>query len=900
MLHDLRFRLRSLFNRRAMDRELDDELAFHQERQIEAHVAAGIPRADAERRAHREFGGDALAREDAREARGVAVLDAIWRDLRYGARVLRQSPGFTLVAVLSLALGIGANAAIFTLMDAIRLRSLPVRSPEQLVRVRIADMSRARGAVNRDNSVTYRIWEQIRQRQRALSGVFAWSDASFNLSPEGEVRMAPGLWVTGDFFPVLGIEPAAGRLFGPADDRRGCGLPGAVVSYAFWKSDLGGDASAIGRRISVNGKAVEVIGVTPPGFFGLEVGRSFSVALPVCSIEPVWFNALDAGTFWWLIVMGRLQPGQATMGASSQFQSISAGLFEASLPANYPRLNVPDYLGMKLIAEPAGSGISGLRIGYTEPLRILLAITGLVLLIACANLANLLLARASVRSREIAVRLAIGASRARLLRQLMVESLVLAAAGGGLGLALAQVLSRALVTRLSADDALYLDLHTDWRILAFTGCLAMSTCLLFGLAPALRASGGKPADVLKQSGRGLAGSRERFGARRVLAAAQVALSLVLLVAALLFTGSLRHLLHVDTGFATERILLVDLRYMRTAPSQTPPTERQRLLLERIAAIPGVAAAADTTVLPLSGSAWGNRVWLDGAESSLGREGLWSRVSPGYFRTMGVRLLAGRDFDRRDTAKAPNVAVVSREFARRVMNTEAPVGQSFRMEATPSTQEAVYEIVGVVENTKYRSLREEMGPNFYLPMAQDPTPQGQDQLVIRCSLAPGAMTKEVRRAIAEVDPGARFSFDDMQELIDGAVQRERLMATLSTAFGILAGVLAGIGLYGVIAYNVTRRTNEIGIRLALGASPREIARMVIGESGRVVMAGIVAGAGLSMWVSGFARTLLFGIEPGDASTLALAATVLTVVALAAAWLPARRAARLDPTAALREE
>jgi putative ABC transport system permease protein len=902
MLHDFFFRLRAIFLRSSMERELDDEVRFHLDRQMETYVGSGMSRKEAERRARREFGAVALAKEDAREARGVSLLDTIWRDLRYGVRVLLKSPGFTLVATASLALGIGANTAIFTLLDAIRLRSLPLKAPEELTLVRVTDMSGARGSVNRDDTLTYGIWEQIRDRQQALAGVFAWSHAWLNLAREGEVRMEPGLWVTGSFFPGLGIEPAAGRLFGTADDHRGCGTPGVVVSYPFWKNELGGDGSAIGRRLTLNGHSVEVIGVTPAGFFGLEVGRSFSVVLPVCSQPAIGaYNALDSGTQWWLTVMGRLKPGWNTERAAAHFKTISAGIFEASLPATYPRVSVSNYLGMKLTAEPAGAGVSGLRIGYTDPLHILLGIAGFVLLIACANLANLMLARASVRAREIAVRLAIGASRGRLIAQLMMENLLIAAAGAGLGLALAHALSRLLVTQLTTDPkTVYLDLRADWRVLAFTAGLALTTCLLFGLAPALRATGTGPGTVLKQFGRGLAGSHERFPVRRMLASAQVALSLVLLVGALLFTGSLRNLLRVETGFQTGSMLIADLGYTRAAPLKTPVLEYQRVLLERVAAVPGVASVADTTVLPLSGKSWGNHTWADGSEFAQGVDSSGSRVSPGYFRTLGVRLIAGRDFSHGDTPKSPNVAIVNREFARRVMKMEAPIGRRFWTEATPSSPEIVYEIVGVVGDTKYRNLREAKRSMFYLPLAQDPSPELGDQLLIRCALPTAKVAPGVRRAITEMDPGARFSFGEMQELVDGSVVRERLMATLSTAFGILAGVLAAIGLYGVMAYTVTRRTNEIGIRMALGATPGEILRMVIGESGRVVALGLAAGGALSLWVAGFARKLLFGIEPGDAGTLVTAAAVLCAVALTAAWIPARRAARLDPTIALREE
>jgi predicted permease len=902
MLSDVLFRLRAILARRSVERDLDDELRYHLDRQIAKYESDGLARAEAQRRARVEFGGLEQVKEEARDARGISWFEIAIRDLGYGVRVLGRAPGFTLIAVLSLALGIGANTAIFQLLDALRLRMLPVKAPHELVEIAATDMSRARGSRSGDDTLTFALWEQIRAHQRAYSGVFAWSDTELNLSPSGEVRMAPALWVSGEFFPVLGIAPALGRLFSLRDDYRGCGTsPGAVISYAFWHSEFGGDPGAIGRDLTLNGRRARVIGVVQPGFAGLTVGRRFDIALPLCSISTLWFDALEAKTMWWLNVMGRLAPGWSAERAAAQMASISPGIFAASLPASYPAVSVKDYLAMKLTAKPAAAGLSHLRNQYSRLLWILLAIAGLVLLIACANLTNLMLARATARERETAVRLAIGASRAHLIAQFMTESMLLAAAGAAAGLLISGTLGRALLRLLTAgDDYIYLSLQIDWRVLAFTGTLCVLTCVLFGLAPALRATGDGPAPVLKSAGRGLTATRTHFDLRAFLIASQVALSLVLLAGALLFVQSLHNLLRVNTGFRQDGILIADFRFARPDPSRVNVLTYQQALLERIQSVPGVVSVSDTNIVPLGDNSWSNRMWMAGADPAQSVETLLMRVSPGYFRTLDVTLLAGRDFDEHDTRRSPAVAIVNRVFAERVAHATNPVGNRFRVEATPSTPETEYEIVGLAANSRYKSLREEFEPIVYFPFSQDPTPMLQDQLLIRSSVSPSGLIPLLRRAIAEVDPEARFAFSEFRSQIESSLAAERLMATLSSAFGVLAGVLAAIGIYGVISYLVDRRRNEIGIRMALGAGRGRILLMVLRETGKMLLIGLSAGIVLSLLAATFARAMLFGLKPYDVRPLLIAAAMLSMVALLSAYVPARRAARLDPMTALREE
>jgi putative ABC transport system permease protein len=723
--------------------------------------------------------------------------------MRYAVRTLWKSPAFTLVAIISLALGIGANTAIFQLLDAVRLRALPVRSPEQLVELRIGDMTHARGDWLRPHAFTNPLWEQIRQRQQAFSEMFAWADEALDISGSRETRYARGLWVSGNLFDALGVRPILGRVFHEADDRRGCGLSGAVISYGFWQREFGGNAAAIGRKIKLNQSAVEVIGVTPPDFFGLEVGRQFDFALPICGAG----ERLNSGTTWWLTVMGRLKTGVTPEQADAQLQAISPGVFEATLPADYPPVSVKPYLAMRLNAIPAGGGFSNLRERYSTPLVLLLAIAGLVLLIACANLANLMLARAAAREHEIAVRLAIGASRAQLIQQIMTEGLLLAIAGAVVALFLARELSRFLVSFLiSGDDWIFLDIRLDWRVFVFAASLAILTCLSFALAPALRATRGHASDALKSGARGTTG-RERFGVGRVLVAGQIALSLVLIVGALLFVRSLRNLTTLEPGFRENGILIANVDYGRAVPDSRLPFIR-RDAVERVLAIPGVLDAAETASIPINGNAWTNIMWMDGADSSRGREISRSLVGAGYFRIMGTPLLAGREFDERDTHASGNVAVVSEEFVRRFSLGANPVGEKFWIEKTPYAPQMAVEIVGVAKNSKYSDLRQDFMPVAYFPLSQFPPAQRGGNILIRSDASLDTLTPLVRRALADASPEIQYSFSVFNTRIEQSLLRERLMAILSGAFGALAVLLASVGLYGVISYTVVRRNSEI--------------------------------------------------------------------------------------------
>ena len=831
-------------------------------------------------------------------------MNTFIQDLRYGVRMLRRSPGFTAIAVLSLALGIGANTAIFQLLDAVRLRSLPLRDPQALAEVRIEDMTGARGSFSYSyNAVTNPIWEQIRDRQQSFSGIAAWGKAGFNLAQGGEVRNAKALWVSGNFFNVLGVAPALGRAFTAADDTRGCSAPGVVISNSFWQREYGGDKSVVGRKLTLANHPFEIIGVTPPSFYGLEVGQTFDLAVPVCAeaIVAGKNSRLDSGTSWWLMVTGRLKPGWSLERASAELRAMSPSLFESTLAPNYPKANVDNYRNFKLQAVAAGGGYSVLRENYERPLWLLLAIAGLVLLIACANLANLLLARASAREREMAVRQAVGASRGRLVRQLLVESLLLAVVGAALGALLAQGLSQFLVGFIStADDKVFLDLAPDWRLLAFAAGVAAVTCILFGLTPALRATRIEPGAAMKASGRGLTAGRERFSLRRALVVIQVALSLVLVASALLFSRSLNKLLAVDAGFRQEGILVAGAAFARL----DVPADRRRPLrqemLDRIRAIPGVEAAAETNVVPLSGESTGNNVWLEGGDSSNSMNSSFSRIGPDYFKTLGTPFLAGRDFDEHDTANGTRVAIVNETFARKLLNGANALGQRFRREATPNDPETVFEIVGMVKDTKYGDLREEFVPIAFLADAQEPVAGSGTQFMIRSNLPQAEITAAVKRVLAEINPGINITFYGFKKMIEESLLRDRLMATLSGFFGLLALLLASIGLYGILSYGVVSRTKEIGIRMALGAQSREVLTLILREAVLLVLIGVVVGLPIVFAATRFASTLLFGLTPTDPLSLTLAGVLLFAVALFAGYIPARRATKVDPLVALRYE
>lgn len=884
--------------------ELDSELGSYLSHEIDRNMATGMTPREAAWAARRKIGNMTKIKETSREMNPFPSFEGVWQDIRYGARLLRTNPGFTAVAVISLALGIGANTAIFQLVDSVRLRPLPVPHAEQLAELQIAPNEHCCSGnfSDRHPNFTFAQWDQIHNRQQAFSSLLAWGDTQFNLANGGEVRMASGLWVSGGFFDTLEIQPHLGRLITPADDRAGCGSAGVVISDAFWHGHFGADPAVVGKKLSLSGHSFDVIGVTPAGFSGVDVGQTFDVAAPICA-EPLVDGEnshISKRHHWWLAIMGRLKPGWTVERASAQLKAISRGVFENTVPPVYRPDQAKYYAGYQLTALPAGTGVSSLREDYNVSLLILLGIAGLLLLIACANLANLMLARASAREREMAIRLAIGASRARLIRQLLAESFLLASSGAVLGILLAQYLSRYLVWFLSSgENSMFLALDPSWRVLGFTAAVAILTCFLFGLTPAIRATRTAPAAAMKASNRGLTANRERFGLRRALVVTQVALSLVLLVGALLFVGSLRNLTTLDAGFRQNGLLITRLDW---SPLKLSPERRydlQEELLTRIRSLPGVEQAASVRIVQGTGAGWNEIIEIPEQPSHDRMIPWFDRVSGNYFRTMGTAMLAGRDFSDRDTPSSPAVAIVNQAFAKKFLGGASPLGKHVRVLVGPGEPPEFYEIVGLVQNSKYQSVRQDFVPVVFVAAHQEKEVPSQGSIILRSSSLVSAMNA-VKGAVQGENRSISIEFQVLQTKIRDSLIRERLMATLSGFFGFLAAVLAAVGLYGVISYMVERRRNEIGIRVALGAGRRDVMGLVGKEIAVLLACGLVAGTAIAVAAARTASSLLYGLTPRDPWILGLSVLLMIIVALAASLVPTLRACRLEPMDALREE
>jgi len=828
-------------------------------------------------------------------------MASFWQDLRYNLRLLRLSPGFTIVAILTLALGIGANTAIFQLISAIRLRSIPVKNPQELGTVRIADRNWGSGQFSSQYSqLTFAMWQQIRMRQEGFAEIAAFSDRRFNLSTGGEVRYARAIQVSGDFFHVLGVNPLIGRLLGPSDDQPGCGIGGADISYAFWQRNFGGDPSVIGKRLTLDGNSFEVIGITPSAFKGISIGDSFDVAVPLCT-EPVLSprnNRLTIRHAWWLATIGRLKPGWTIVRAAAQINAITPAVLQETIPPFYDAEATKKFLAYKLSAFPAETGFSRLREDSETPLWLLLGISGLVLLIACANLANLMLARASARERQITIRQALGATRARMIRDLLSESILLALAGSACGLFLAFAVSRLLVAFIStSDNQIFLDLGMDWRVLAFTTALAVLTTVLFGLAPAFRATRAEPATLLQSGSRGMSAGRERFGLRRILVVSQVGLSVVLLMGALLFARSLRNLVTLDAGFQQSGILITSVDFKRLHLPEDRFADYKREIVKHISSIPGVESAAAAMLIPFGGDTWNDNVLIEGSDEDKGSAWM-NYLGPGYFHTIGTPLLAGRDFDDRDTATSVKVAIVNQAFARKMFKGADPVGRRFRIHEPPGEPRPLYEIVGVTGDNKFQDMHEEFKPFMYFPAPQQQKPSPDDQILIKSSLPVTSLMASLKQTIADLNPGIDIEFSVFKTKIHDSLLQDQLMATLSGFFGFLAAILAAIGLYGVMSYMVVQRTREIGIRMAIGAKRGDVVKMILREAGVLTLAGLVIGSGLALGAAQAAKSMLFGLKPRDPLTLVIAIVTLSVVASLASFWPAYRASKLDPLTALR--
>jgi predicted permease len=894
-------RLAGLFGKERHDREMTEELESNLQMHIEDNLRRGMSAGEARRDALIKLGGIESTKEGYRDRRGVPVLETLLQDVGYGLRMLRKNPGVTAVAVVTLALGIGANTAMFSLLDSVMLRFLPVEKPEQLVQV-----SR-RGPEPGNLGVpifTNPIWEQVRDQQDVFSGAAAWGDMRFDLAHGGEAQYANGLWVSGDFFRTLGVRPSAGRLITVADDRRGCtGV--AVLSYSFWQDHFGGAGNAVGSTISLDNHTYPVIGVAAPGFYGVEVGAKFDVALPLCA-TAIFDGArprLDHRSWWWLEILGRVKPGTSLGQLSTRLQSISPGVFAATVPPNWDVQSQKSYLKWSLGTAPVSTGTSGLRRQFERPLQILMAVVGIVLLIACANIASLMLARAAARHREMAVRRALGASRLRLIRQLLTECLLLSMAGALLGVLFARWGSMLLVRFISTGrDQVYLDLSFDWRILGFTAAIAIITGVLFGVLPAFRSTRLSLTAAMKGS---LAVDPERharFRPGRWIVASQVALSLVLLVGAGLFLRSFVKLVTLDLGFDRANVLMMHTE-PRTAGIQpekwmTTWDEIER----RLSSLPGVLSVGRSVITPVSGAQWDQYVHADSPNPPAGDTATTylNAVTPGYFKTLRIAFLSGRDFNIHDTASSPKIAIINATMARKFYPSLNPLGRFFRLEEDQGKLGEPIQIVGVVRDSKYGSLREEDYSCAYFPTSQAPGFGGGPNFLIRTSVRPSAVLSLIQSIVAGVNKSISLQFDTLARQVDDSLVQERVLATLSCFFAGLALLLVMIGLYGAISYMVTLRQTELGVRMALGAAPNSILRLVLRDVVAILAAGLAVGTAIAFLSVQVLQNLLFGLAARDTPTLLLAAGVLSLVAFIAGYLPARRAAKVDPMVALRYE
>jgi putative ABC transport system permease protein len=885
-------RLRAFVHGRRRDAAIDEEIAFHLSEDVDARVADGLSPEDARLAARRDFGSVARVSEDTRDVWVSRTLDALLQDLRYGVRMLVATPAVSLVAILSLALGIGATTAIFSVVETLLLRPLPVHAPGQLVM--LGETTGPRKAW------TNPIWEEIRRRPELADGAFAVSATRFNLASHGESEMVDGLWASGSTFDVLGVGAVLGRTLTEQDDRPGGGPDGAVavISHDFWQRRFTGAPDVLGRSLTIEQVPFTIVGVAAPTFFGVSVGRTFDVAIPIGTRTLVAGpRVLENRSTWWLRIFMRLRPGQSAETMTAMIRAMQPQIRETTLPGDWHDFALPDYLRDPMRVVPAGSGDSGIRERYRRPLLTVLIVVALVLLIACANLANLLLGRAAARRRELSLRVALGAPRGRLVRQLLTESLLLAGLGALAGLFVAHWGSHLLVRQLwTSRDPVFLDLALNWRVLGFALLAAVGTALLFGTAPALQGARAAPGDALKTQGRGLAGDAPgRFG--QTLVAAQVALSLVLLTGAGLLLRTFVTLATSDRGFDEQAILVseVELPTRRVAPARRALVLQQAL--EAVTAIPGVSRAVLSSRTPLDGNYWNNLIELRDRPSLSPEDRLTSFnvVGPGFFQTYGTRLIAGRDFNLHDSPDSAPVAIVNEAFARRFTNGRSPIGLRVR---NPWNIER--EVVGYVRDVAYEAIREPAPPTLYVPFAQQTAPGAWVSLSVRAAGDdPTALTGLVAAALTSVSPDLIISSRLLSDQVGALLVRERVMAMLSVFFGVLALLLAALGLYGVTMHAVGRRRAEMGVRLALGATPGSIAALVLRRVVLLVGAGALVGALVSLGAARLIAPLLYGIAPHDSTTLVAATFVLALVGLVAGWLPARRAARIDAATVLRD-
>ena len=813
---------------------------------------------------------------------------------------------FSAVAVFSLALGIGANTAIFTLVDQLILRRLPVQDPDQLVL--LVGEGRHYGNDMGRNPLSYPMFQDIRDRNQVFSGVMCRYRVNPSVEVRGETEIIGGELVSGNYFPLLGIRPAAGRLFTADDDTPLGAHPYAVLSYAWWQAKFAGSSGAIGQTIRVNGYPVTIIGVSHPGFEGMEpaLPASIFVALNVAPAVRPGFTDMLNRRHRWVTVYGRLKPGESVERAKAGLQPLFHQIIENEVTEsafrNATAFDKEQFLKMHLNVLPGSQGNSMLRAQYERPLWVLMAVVGLVLLIACANLASLLTARAASRRKEIAIRLAMGCSRLRMMQQLLVESLMLSTGGGIAGIGLAVVMANGLLTFMPANITGYaISSSPDYAVLSFTLVLCLITGVGFGLVPALQSTKPDLAPTLKDQTGNITGDGAQFNFRKVAVGVQVALCLLLLIGAGQFLRSLANLRSLDPGFRTANVVQFSVAPRSAGYDANRTVAFYRSLEQRLQTLPGVHSSALASMAVLTSTGFDRAITVEGYRSARGEvmKPHFDIVSPGYFETMGMHVLGGRNFSINDDRTAQRVAVVNASFVKKYFGDHLAVGRHIGIGTDPGTPTDI-EIVGIVNDSHYESLRSEVVAEVYLCTLQQPPPNAQ-VVYVRTERNPDGAIRMIRSAVQDLGPGLPiFNMKTLGRQVDESLVTERMIAMLSTVFGILATILAVLGLYGVTAYAVTRRSREIGIRMALGAPQGNVVRLVMREVLILVIAGVILGLPCSVALSRIAGAQLYSISPADFLSMASATLLLTSVALIAAYIPARHAARYDPVRVLRAE
>ena len=892
----MRWRQR-FFRREQTEKHLDAELRFHLDQRIADLVAGGMAPEEARRQARLEFGGLEQMKEECREVGASHFLETLIQDIRYGLRQLRRNPGFTAVAVLTLALGIGANTAIFSVVDAVLLKMLPVRDPQQLLLVGVRTPKHDQGRFG----MPYPAYEHFRDHNRVFSSMLAYGGVGLTATLDGISDKANGELVSGSYFEALGVNVWSGRTLFPQDDSPGA-RPATVLGYRYWRGHFDSDPAVIGKSVLLNRVPFTIVGITPPGFFGLQIGADPEFYIPM-AFEPRLVpgsRRLESGSTWWLNIMGRLRPGVSAQRAQANLNQLFPEFLQATVaeaPPNWPESMKDAFLKQWIVLAPGSQGQSSLRERFRLPILILMGVVLLVLLIACTNVANLLLARGVARRREVATRMALGAARKRIIRQFLTESILLTVAGSLAGLAMAGWFTRFLGEFLLRQAA-FLDLQIDHRTILFTAAISLMVGILFGLFPALRTTREDPGTVIKE---GNAAAPSLLPLRMTFAQGliilQVALSLLLLASVGLLVRSLENLEEVNTGFTHEQVLLFSVNPTESGYTGTRLLNFYDRLQQDLQALAGVRSASLSFASPLSRyesttmiSEFGTRPAVHSRSHSYR-----NIISPDYFATLGIRLIAGREFTERDSASAPKVAIVNQTFARDYFGSESPLGKNLGY--GPGQNSGPVEIVGLAQDSKYNSLRERHVPMVYLPYQQFASVSEMTfELRVR-----GRTTLPLAAIRHQVGPAVPITnVTTLEEQVSESLLPERVTVTVTSIFGLLALVLTGIGLYGVISHWASQRTHEIGIRMALGAQRLDVLKHVLSQGFGLILIGIVAGIAVALGVTRLISSFLYGVKPTDPITFIAVSLILTAVALLACYIPARRAAKVDPMVALRHE